>query len=156
MSDNKYLALKAAFRERNLCSGDQLQCWMEDAKIIPDTIRVGDGLEVCSVQYEAIFKFENPKAKPETIFTHLVFWLNENDDERSEQQLPAPEFDVERLGKGKVVVELSVKFREAIQVVEDEDGEFIYKGKRYRLDTPVLDVADTASVEGDKPHTREF
>lgn len=154
MVGEKYLALKKYLLDKKLCSGQQLTCWMENAELIPTTKREGDGLVVCSVQYDAEFIFENFKAEPAEVFVYLVFWLNTNDDQRAEQNLPAPQFEIDNQGRGKVNVELSVKFREPVTLVEDDNGKFEYKGQKYRLDTPTLDIAETARVDGDKPHTR--
>ncbi len=159
MIGSKYIALKKHFLNERVCSGEQLKCWMEDAKVHMVSRRKGNGLQVCDFSYDAIFRFENIKVKPEKVIVLLTFWLMANDENRSDFDLPEPDFEPESHGRGKVDLEVTVKFREPLGLVEDDSGEFSYKGVRYRIDHPEVDVADTASVateegKGDRPHTR--
>lgn len=159
MIGSKYVGLKKHFLDARACSADQLQCWMEDAKVHTVCRRHGNGLNVCDFSYDAIYRFENLKSKPEKMIVLLTFWLMENDDNRSDFDLHDPDFEPESHGRGKVDLEITVKFRETLSLVEDDQGEFVYKATRYRIDYPEVDVADTASVateegKGDKPHTR--
>ncbi|GLS26162.1 phage tail protein [Marinibactrum halimedae] len=145
---------------QQLCAQENLDSWAESVKLELRARQQGNGLVLCEVHYTAQFEVDRVTTNPVYWFAHIVTWLYENDPDRDVNQLDDPEIEVEPTENQAVSISFEVEFYEPVTLVEDDNGEFELSGTRYRIDTPVMDVADSAAIgtddtqATDAPYTR--
>ncbi|BDU38749.1 phage tail protein [Vibrio nigripulchritudo] len=109
----------------------QLSAWAEDGAIFSTQSSHVDGFEI---EYTAIIFVQDAKLSPETLFMHIVSWLNRYDPLRQEKGLPMPTFAVEPLDKGRFDIKLKLDILEEFSLEEDDQGDWKQSGKRYRCE----------------------
>ncbi|WP_299141318.1 phage tail protein [uncultured Vibrio sp.] len=105
--------------------------WAENGAIFCSQGELVDGFEV---EYTAMMFVQDAKLHPETLFMHIVCWLNKHDPHRAEKGLPMPTFAVEPLDGGRFDFKLSIDMQETFNLVNDEQGDWLQAGERYRCD----------------------
>lgn len=160
MIGSKLRDLTDYFLSLGLVAAEQLDSYIDDGELKLVTRKLdNNNLKLAQFDYQAAFEFTAVAKGPDLLLAHLAMWLQEHDSDRNNHGLADPQIGVDINEQGVAEVEISLHFIEDIELVADDAGELLYKGKKYRLDYTALDVADTAAVdteEGrtpDKPHT---
>ncbi|MFA0155404.1 phage tail protein [Vibrio sp. 10N.261.46.A3] len=115
----------------NIADAKRFDAWAENGAIFCTQGEHVDGFEV---EYTAIIFVQDAKLRPETLFMHIVCWLNKHDPHRPEKGLPMPTFAVEPLDGGRFDLKLSLDMQETFNLTSDERGEWQQAGERYRCD----------------------
>lgn len=160
MALSKLKALHKWLGDSGLFDIEQLDSWMEDGKLIPRSKNLGaDQIQVCQLQYDAIFSIEGFTQKPESLFVLICLWLSEHDSSRDDDKLPAPDIDIDVLDEEQADVEIKVVFKEDIQLIKTAGGAFGYKGSGWDIapaqvyEADQVAVGDNKEEPTDKPYT---
>lgn len=142
----KYVALTSFLKSLKL-PGKQGQ-WIENIELQVKGTYDGTKVLLHTMQYRAVFSIEDyayRRHSIELLEAQLVTWLGDNDD-RSELDDPMPNIDVDVLDDDTADVEITLQFEEDVYIVEAEDGPIVFKGKRWQLENPEHDIAESGNV----------
>ncbi len=149
----KLTALHQHLIAQNLFDENMMDSWAEKVSPIPGghTLTVGladmQGMQLCVLQYDAIFVIENYKGSANLMIAQVLSWLIENDDTREQYSIGDAEFDVAPLGSACFDIEIRVPFRETLNLVRDEEnGTIMIDGNRWRVEEPQIYFAESATV----------
>lgn len=115
---------------------DDVESWMDGAELQLNPINRGKGLQLGLMEYESVISIENlpfRKFNPAIIMASVMAWLQDNDCFRADKELEDPTFEVEPVSDALANVELQIQFIEPITVIEKEDGEILWRNKRYQI-----------------------
>ncbi|EMA2446378.1 phage tail protein [Vibrio fluvialis] len=132
-----------------LCVGKgiakRLQTEMVDLELVMGAKNQGHGFDLFTQIYEAEFYFDRfpfSEYSPATLFAQFVAWLMDNDEEREDSMVPAPEVSITMQSESEAIVVVTVPFEEPVKVIEDESGNIVWRGKKWRVDEYPIDVAE--------------
>lgn len=110
------------------------ECWMEDVELTLQPKDQGLGSDIGYMQYTAVFSFEQfpfKKVHPSTVMINVLAWLDDNDELREKFDLAEPRFDIEPESDDTVIMTLEVELIEQLMVIEDPNGDIVWRGKRW-------------------------
>ncbi len=154
----KMQALANFLRDQNLFAAEQFDYWMENGENNYTSKRQGNGLLICRFRYDAVFSIERYSDDADLFLVLLSIWLIENDDNRDDLELDSPKVDVTVLDDTCVDLEITVTFDEPIEIVPDDEGPILFRGKRYSVapalitDANKVGVGDSQARQTDKPY----
>jgi hypothetical protein len=157
----KMESLANFLKAQQLFSAEQFDYWMENGTSEYSGKREGNGIIVCRFRYDAVFDVERYSQDADEFLVLVSIWLIENDCDRSGQDLPMPEWDVNPLDDATTDVQVKVSFDEDITIVPDDEGKILYRGSRYSVapavitDASKVGVGDTQARPTDKPYERD-
>lgn len=151
MSTQKLKQLTDFICQQNLVDENQINSWVENGKMIPASKKLGEGYLVCRFEYDAIFSIENFVGNPTLLMALVSIWLTENDSKRHDDNLPAPDMDVDIIDRDAADVEIGIQFREDIEIIPNDNGPIEFNGQRWELGVVPSYVANVAGV-GDNPN----
>ena len=132
----------------NLVAAEQIDSWVENPQMIPSGEDSGAGGVLLYRQtYDAVIsieRFPHQHHPVELLFAHISVWLMNNDSERDEIATPQTEVDV--LDDSTADIEISISFEEELYGIEDPAGTIELFGTRYRLDSQLVNYAETGEV----------
>lgn len=123
---------------------DSMESYADLGKLIPSGVDFGNGYEVGIFRYDAVISIENyPSKQGSLLLPALAVWLGENDAERDSLGLDEPEINIDTTDQENVFVQITVEFKESLQVIEDEKGPLFFNGKKWKVADVSIDVAET-------------
>ncbi|WP_444894919.1 phage tail protein [Microbulbifer sp. SSSA005] len=161
MALEKLRAITGFLLDANLVSYEQLDSWMEDGKLETTSKNLGNGICICRLRYDAVISIERFAKSPKLLFALVTTWVQDQDAERNNQELPDPEVDIDMINDRKSDVEIRIAFYEDIELVPDDSGVIPYDGKNWSIAAVPIDepsqvgVGDDQSQPTDKPYVRE-
>lgn len=145
----KLRALTTHLLARQLVQPEQLDSWAEEVTLEmvwkPDV----DGMQLGNMRYRAVIVIERFADHPGRLMALLGSWLERNDPDRADDDLPAPVFDIEQLDNDLADVELTLEFIEPQYLAEAEAGEFEAFGKHWDFVPFDLWIAERGEVAAD-------
>ncbi|WP_027721213.1 phage tail protein [Maridesulfovibrio zosterae] len=102
---------------------------------------LGNCMEIGRFRYEGVFTVVNFQGDINLLLSQIIAWLDDNDTERSNLNLPDPELVISLLENDSVKVELSVFFEEPLIVVPDVGGPIIWNGRKWAVSELDVDIA---------------
>ncbi|WP_425628431.1 phage tail protein [Vibrio neptunius] len=117
--------------KQHVVDANRFDAWAEDGAIF---CTQGDEVDGFEVEYTAILFIHNAQLNPDNLFMHIVSWLNQYDQHRSEKGLAMPSFAIEPLDKGRYDLKLKLDIREEYSLVKDEQGDWKQADARFRCD----------------------
>lgn len=128
---------------------EQLQGFADSGDLILTGKDLGNCMELGRLKYDAVFWIERFHGDANLLLAHVTAWLEQNDPERQDLNLPDPEVDVSLLDRHTANVEFSIHFEESLIIVPDPDGPISYNGRSWKLDDIDIDVAEElADMDG--------
>lgn len=109
-----------------------LMVWAENGAVFCTQGAKVDGFEI---EYTAVVLVQDEKLIPDSLFMHVVSWLNKYDPERAQKGLGMPTFDADPLDKGKFDFKLALDIREEYSLEEDAQGQWKQDGEIYRCES---------------------
>lgn len=161
MALDKLKGITAHLLAANLVAAEQLDSWMEDGELETASKNLGNGLRVCRQSYDAVIQIERYAGDPALLFALVTTWVMENDPERQSLELPEPTVDVDVIDERVADVEITVRFSEPVDLVEDDSGPILYRGQRWAVAAVPVDepdqvaVGDNQDLPTDAPYVRE-
>lgn len=124
---------------------------MDDITLIPAVKNLGNGCLRTQVrQYDAVLTWETwpyRLANPDLLFAIIDSWLTIHANGlRDELALPAPKIDVDVDDQGNAWLQITIQMADPLTLREDEHGEILRNGKRYRLDDPDIWIAEHYTI----------
>lgn len=144
----------------NLVAAEQLDSWMEDGELQTASKNLGNGIRVCRQEYDAVIQIERYAGDPALLFALVTTWVMDNDPDRVSLQLPEPTVDVDIIDDRLADVEITIRFSEPVDLIEDDAGPISYLGKRWFVSPVPVDLPDQVGVGDskerptDKPYIR--
>lgn len=125
--------------KQHITDDKNLFVWAENGMLSAAQGEHVDGFEI---EYTAVVLVQNEQLSPDTLFMHVVSWLNKYDPERQHKGLAMPTFAVEPLDKGKFDFKIELDIREEFELIEDATGDWQQQGERYRCSSDFESLAD--------------
>jgi hypothetical protein len=127
---------------------DQIDAFADLGTLAPTGKDLSNGFEVGRFKYDAVIDIDRCPARiAPLLLAGLVLWLAKNDPERDEMGLEDPDIDVTLEDDQTVFVQITVAFKESVQIVEDENGLLEWDDKTWAVaDIPIY-VAESGTVE---------
>lgn len=142
----KLKALHKHLERLNLVDCNQIDSYVENAKIQSSGKNNGEDITVCYVEYDAVYSIEKLTQHPALLIASFSAWLQSHDDNRNRFKLDDPNFDVDLNHDGSSDIEFSVPFIEEVRAVLDPGGALEYSGDRYRIDSVEPCVAESIEI----------
>lgn len=142
----KLQALTAYLLERQLVLSEQLQSDTEQVSLDLVWKQGTQGLHLGDMRYRAVISFERFADNPARLMALVGSWLENNDPQRSRDELPAPAFHIDPLDIDLFDVDLVLEFVEAQYLSEDPAGEIEAFGKTWSFAPYDLWVAKQGEV----------
>lgn len=119
--------------------------WMENGKLRNEGKQVTeDGVEIAQLDYQAVFYFDKLPFRtisPYKLLALVQIWLNEQDAWHYRDL--ETEFNIEMIDDNTAELEITLPFSEPMTAVQDDEGELLMAGERYRLDEIEVQTAET-------------
>ena len=158
----KLTAITARLLAADLAAPEQIDSWMEDGRLETRSKSLGNGgVRVCRMEYDAVIRIERYSKPPALIFALITTWLMEHDDERHRLDLPDPQVEVDVIDDDRADVEITIRFSEEVDLVQDDSGQIPYLGNTYSVSPVPIDepnevaVGDNKDLPTDAPYARE-
>lgn len=129
--------------KRHITDEKNLMVWAENGVVFSAQ---GDGVDGFDIEYTAVVLVQDERLIPETLFMHIVNWLNQYDPERQEKGLAMPTFAAEPLDKGKFDFKLTLDIREEYSLITDDQGDWKQRGERFRCESDFAAVVDESEL----------
>ncbi|MCX2834463.1 phage tail protein [Microbulbifer thermotolerans] len=161
MALEKLKGITAHLLDANLVAAEQLDSWMENGQLETASKSLGNGLRVCRQSYDAVIQIERYAGDPALLFALVTTWLMEHDSERVDLELPEPDVDIDVIDERVADVEITIRFTEDVDLVEDGSGPISYRGKRWAVAPVPVDepdqvaVGDNKALPTDAPYVRD-
>ncbi|NIB44780.1 phage tail protein [Pseudomaricurvus alkylphenolicus] len=158
MALQKLAGLTRYLIEQNLVDENQIDSWMENGTPEPAGKRLGHGIRICRLRYDAIISIERFTGNEDVLLALLCTWLMDNDPSREDDRLPPPDIDIDIVDARAADVAFRVAFIEDIDLVPVDNGKVLFIGQRWDVaDVPVTlpneaAVGDDESRPTDKPY----
>lgn len=143
-------ALHAHLVSLNLVDENQIESWLEDARLVPEgkteTVGTDDmvGINLAYKDYNAVFWLENFAGNPDLLFALVIAWLMENDPDRDSDMDPT--FEVDPIDDKYADVEIKLPFKEKLQLKLDPAGKIHFDDKAWSLAEPDIKTAEEINV----------
>ena len=148
----KLRELTAHILAKGLCRQEEIDSWVDQEYIEIDTRNQGEYIQICRHKSRCTVFVERFRQDARLLSSVVVAWINENDYQREDDQLPVPEIDVTPLDSGNSErplfdIEITLEFMDDVLIKPDENGIITYKGEQWSLlDAPLIDTA--VNVDG--------
>lgn len=146
----KLIDLRSFVESINGVKENKIDVWTEDIELKLRGKHEGNGLALLDMNYTAVIDIEDwphDKRPVPLLFAHIVSWLAGYDcdrdylDNKNVTAVPTIHDD------NTADIEISIEFKETVNVVEDPNGEINAFDKCWSfLDIPI-DIAETGNVE---------
>lgn len=151
----EYLLATKLYRKKQCFS------WVEDPKVIPcsDTTSVAGGtpgIVIARIQYQAIIdieKFDHNGVNVEMLIAHVSSWLQENDDEFTDEHNTVFDTDIE--DTDYATISITIQFEEGIELIEDAGGTITFNGKQWSVANAIIHIAEEGDVFRDEDEASE-
>lgn len=93
------------------------------------------------ITYDAVLEFEDwpyRKLNPQLLFLLVNIWIEKLPDLDNYEINENPTLDIDVVDEQIADITVSVKVTENLYMIEDEKGPIPFKGKRYRIDNPII------------------
>ncbi|WLQ14405.1 phage tail protein [Hahella aquimaris] len=146
---------------QDLAPAEQWDSWMENGTLEAADKRLGAGVRVCRLKYDAVLVVERYSGPPQLLIAHVVTWLMDHDPERDRDGLGHPDIDVDVNGDDTADIEIRIGFYENLDLVADAAGAIQFGGARWRVESvPVYEpdavgVGDDQAQPTDAPYVRK-
>lgn len=153
----KLIALTAYLKSLNLVAPELIESWVVDAQTPLFFDDNTHGLECSRVPYTARFYLERYTGDAATLMAYIACWLMEHDegDEhlRTNEELAPPSYNITPLDDNLNVfdIDITIEFVERIYLIEDINGGFEFRGKRWTIGDYDLWLAEQAKVNSNYP-----
>ena len=132
-------------------ASEQINSYVEEGQIVPVGKKHksgfdGDSLIIARFKYTARFEIERLADTPGALLTRLTLWLLEHDAERFDQGLENPILQIDAETEKLADIEFLIRFDEELEIKEDPDGDYLYKGTNYSLQSLPFDEVDEIAV----------
>jgi len=126
---------------------EKLDVWAENLSLQMRGKMEGNRVSLHRMTYRAVFSIEHyeyQKNSIDLLSARLITWLADN-DKRSDMSEGdrTPEINVDVWDKHTADVEITLTFEEDVYIVEDESGGIEYAGRRWKLEKPEHDIAES-------------
>ena len=132
-----------------LVPSEQLDSWTDQVTVDliwkPDL----DGLHMSDMRYTATIALERFADHPGRLLALVGSWLENNDQGRDRDELPAPKFDISMLDNDLADVDITLEFNEPQYLAEDPAGEIEAFGKTWAFVPFDLWIAEHGEVGSD-------
>ena len=129
-----------------LVPSEQLDSWTDQVTVDliwkPDL----DGLHMSDMRYTATIALERFADHPGRLLALVGSWLENNDQGRDRDELPAPKFDISMLDNDLADVDITLEFNEPLYLAEDPAGEIEAHGKTWAFVPFDLWIAEHGEV----------
>lgn len=142
----KFTALTAFIGK--LPHGGKLDQWPENIELKVSGKFDGTKVLLHTMSYRAVYSIEGyvyNQYPIEQLSAQLVTWLGDNDD-RANLEDTMPSIEADLLDNETANIEITLQFEDDVYITPHEDGEIIYNGQRWRLESKEYDIAESASV----------
>jgi len=139
-------ALHAHLASLNLVDKNQIDSWIEDARLIPEgkteTVGTDDmvGVNLAYMDYNAVFLIENFSGNPTLLLALVAAWLMQNNPDRDSDEDPT--FEIDPIDDKYDDVEIKLPFKEKLQIKLDPNGKIHFEGETWSLAEPVIETAE--------------
>ncbi len=133
-----------------MVKSNDIDAWQESGLLKLSGGDFGTGFQLAKWHYKAtieIQKFPHEKIDPYNLFALVAAFLIEHGDERDTYGLSDPDIDIDLDSKDTSMVMINVDLMDDIEIVPDANGLIMFSGKRYKLDTPPLHVAESVELQ---------
>lgn len=144
-------AFHAHLASLNLVDKNQIESWMEDARLVPEgkneTVGIDDmvGVNLAYMDYNAVFFIENFSSNnPALLLALVIAWLMENDPDRDSDMDPT--FEIDPIDDKHDDVEIKMPFKEKLQIKLDPNGKIFLDGKFWSLAEPDIKTAEEINI----------
>lgn len=141
----KLAALRAFLESTDYFHKNKFEAWAEGIEQVLRGGMEGNRVLLCTMTYRAVYSIEDYafcKYPFEILHARLITWLADN-DERSDMKDREPRITCDVMDDEVADIEISLSFEENVYITEDENGDIEYFGKKWRLDAPAHDVAES-------------
>jgi hypothetical protein len=126
---------------------EKIDVWAEKLSLQTRGKMEGNRVFLHRMTYRAVFSIEHyeyQKNSIDLLSARLITWLGDN-DERSDMSEGdrAPEISVDVLDDYTADIEITLTFEEDVYIAEDESGGIEYAGRRWKLEKPEHDIAES-------------
>jgi len=130
--------------------GEQWAVDIDGGRIEPGGQNVTvEGYHAADYHYTAVLTFERlPEGSVQLLLLLVITWLTENDQRRTQYNLPWPLVDVENEGDHTAQVTIEVEFVDRFYLGADPTGPIVIGGVHYRVDAFELFAAEGGTVQG--------
>ena len=129
-----------------LVPSEQLDSWTDQVTVDliwkPDL----DGLHMSDMRYTATIALERFADHPGRLLALVGSWLENNDQGRDRDELPAPKFDISMLDNDLADVDITLEFNEPQYLAEDPAGEIVAFDKTWAFVPFDLWIAEHGEV----------
>lgn len=112
-----------------------LSIWAEDGALFSTQDDITDGFDL---EYTINIMLSEVELQPQTLFMHLVNWLNRYDIDRAEKGLASPTFACELLDKGRADIKIKLDIREEYQLNQDDQGDWRQGDQRFSCESTFM------------------
>lgn len=149
MSTLNNLTLHLLNTLKPLVKANDIEAWQTDGKlhIIQDDL--GKGFVIAKWQHSAVIAIErlpHTKFNPYTILAILAAWLADNDWPQDDFDLADPAIDIDIISDDHAQLFINIELIDDLGIVEDEQGQIPYMGKKYRLENVPIDWAEQIEI----------
>lgn len=128
---------------------NDIDAWQTDGQlhIIQDDL--GEGINVAKWRHSAVIAIErlpHTKFNPYTILAILAAWLSDNDWPQEEYGLSEPAIDIDIISDDHAQMIINIDLVDDLGIVEDEQGNIPYMGKKYRLENIPINWAEQVDL----------
>lgn|SRR5690554_2028290 len=150
----KLRALHKFLKEANLVGQEHLDSWAEKIKPMPSGKNRGNNsVRICACEYTAVYILESYSKSPALVMALVTAWLLDNDPTRKTEGLSAPEIEIDIEDETTAEVSIELTFRENVDIVQDDDGDIDYMGKKWRISDADITLVEVGHVYGKgEPH----
>ncbi len=141
----KLAALRTFLESTDYFHKNKFEAWAEEIEQVLRGKMEGNRVLLFTMTYRAVYSIEDYafcKYPFEILHARLITWLADNDD-RSEMKDREPRITCDVMDDEIADIEISLSFEEDVYITEDENGDIDYFGKKWRLDAPAHDVAES-------------
>lgn len=129
---------------------NKIEAWQERAAIVVDGEDLGGGGYIAAYwRYEAVVsieEFPHQLLDPRVLFALVACWLSDCDSERDISELADPEISIDVIDSEKADVLIEIEMMEAIEMIPDEAGLITWRGKKYRVQTVPIHIAEEHEI----------
>lgn len=128
---------------------NDIDAWQERGQLIISGEDLGEGFCLAKWKYSAtvlIERFPHQKINPYTLLALMASWLITQNEERDEWGMADPDIDIDIISDDNCTIIIDVELMDDIEIIEDQQGPIEFIGKRYRVATVPIYLAESAEV----------
>ncbi|WP_268799059.1 phage tail protein [Pseudomonas huanghezhanensis] len=136
--------------ERCMVPAEQIDSWAEQVSLPLYWKPTEKGLHMGDMRYRAVISIERFADNPARLMALVGSWLEVCDQDRANDDLAVPVFEIDQVTADEADVELQLDFIEPLHLSETDDGEIHAFGKRWALVPFDLWIAERGAVISDR------